>query len=199
MLFKTVLQTIVLTFSSSFLHAQIYKDTTPLHSFFKANFDSVIIYNQWSSWHPYPNYYILAKKDSVIYYFTYKSAYSRIQGLSFPADLSKKFMQEEGTFKATIPDTNRYFLPVYIYYAKRNLFWSQINRFNVWSFKEVEECSNECEVDDGDFDTYYLITKQGIATKTFYAADFYETCKPSNINRINEIELRNTILKIFGN
>ncbi len=45
-----------------------------------------------------------------------------------------------------------------------------------------------CEVYDDGSDTYYLITKQGIKTKTFYVADFYENCKPGNINLIGEIK-----------
>lgn len=198
MLFKKIILFILLTFSYSFLQAQMYKDTTPLHKFFANNFDSTIIYNQWSSWHPYPNYYIIAKKDSSVYYFTYKSPYSKVQGRYYPADLHKNLIQDQGKFNSTVPDTNRYFLPVYIHYSNRQLFWSQINSFDVWNFKEVNENISGCQVDDDGSDTYYLITKQGVKVKTFYAADFYESCKPGNINLINEIKARNTILKIFG-
>ena len=199
MLFKKILLFISLIFSYSFLQGQIYKDTTPLHNFFANNFDSTIIYNQWSSWNPYPNYYIIAKKDSSVYYFTYKSQYSKVRGQYYPADLHKKFIQEESRFNSTIPDTNNYFLPVYIHYSDRQLFWSQINSLDIWNVKEVNENINGCEVIDDGFDTYYLIAKQRVKVKTFYAADFYESCKPGNRNLINEIKTRNRILKTFGN
>lgn len=197
MLFKTILLTIQFIFFYNSLQAQIYKETTPLHNFFKNNFDTTIIYNQWSSWYPYPNYYIIAKKDSSVYYFTYKSAYSKVQGRYYPADLHRKFIKEEGNFKSTIPDTNRYFLPAYIHYSNRKLYWFQINSFNISNLKEANENIRGCEVYDDGSDTYYLITKQGIKTKTFYAADFYENCKPGNINLIGEIKTRELILKIF--
>ncbi len=199
MIFKTIFLTILLVFSRNFLQAQIYKDTTPLHNFFRNHFDSTIIYNQWSSENPYPNYYIIAKQDSSVYYFTYKSAYQKVQGLYYPADLHVKFIQEQGTFKSTTPDTNRYFLPVYIHYSNKILYWSQINSFNVWGLKEVNQDFMECDISDSGFDTYYLITTHGIKHKSFYAADFYERCKPGNINLINQIKTRNTILKIFAN
>jgi hypothetical protein len=131
-------------------------------------------------------------------YFTYKSPYSKVQGRYYPADLYKKFIQEQGRFNSTVPDTNRYFLPIYIHHSNRHLFWSQINSFGVWDFKEVNENISGCEVYDDGSDTYYLITKLGVTVKTFYAADFYESCKPGNKNLINEIKTRNTILKIFG-
>ena len=198
MLFKTILLITALTFSYGFLEAQINKDTTPLHKFFRNNFDSTIIYHQWSSWYPYPKYYIIAKKDSSVYYFTYKSPYSNVQGRYYPADLHKRFGQEEGKFKSTVPDTNRYFLPFYIHYSNRPLHWSQINSFNIWNLKEVNENVNGCEVYDDGSDTYYLLTNQSVEVKTFYAADFYESCRGGNVNLINEIKTRNTILKIFG-
>lgn len=198
MLFKTILLKIILIFSYSLLEAQIYKDTIPLQKFFRNNFDSSIIYHQWSSWYPYPKYYIIAKKDSSVYYFTYKSGYSEIQGRYYPAELHRKFIQEEVNFRLTTPDTNRYFLPVYIHSSNTHLYWSQINSFDVWNLNEVNVNINGCEVRDEGSDTYYFITIQGIKVKTFYAADFYESCKPGNVNLINEIKTRNTILKIFG-
>ncbi len=181
------------------LKAQIYKNPTPLHDFFKSNFDSTIIYYRWSSWFPYPNYYIISKKDSSVYYFTYKSQYSKFKGLYYPADLHKKFSQEELKFKLTTPDTNRYFLPVYIHFVDRHMFWSRINSFHIWNIKETNENNTGCDIDDGGSDTYYLITNKGIEVKTFYAADFYEGCKPGNVYLINEIKTRDTILKAFGN
>ena len=197
MLFKTIYLNIALIFSYSLVEAQIYKDTTPLHKFFRNNFDSTIIYHQWSSWYPYPKYYIIAKKDSSVYYFTYKSGYFEIQGRYYPAELHRKFIQEEVKFRLTTPDTNRYFLPVYIHSSNRHLYWTQINSFGVWNLNEVNSNFNGCEVRDEGSDTYYFITNQGIKVKTFYAADFYESCKPGNVNLINEIKTRNTILIIF--
>ena len=198
MVFKATLLIVLLIFCNSNLLAQMYNDTSPLHNFFKNNFDSTIIYNKWSSRYPYPNYFIIAKKGSSVDYFTYKSPYYKAQGRYYPADLHHKFMQEEGRFISTMPDTNRYFLPVYIHYPDRQLCWTQINSFGIWNCKEVNENISGCEIDDDGSDSYYLITKQAIEVKTFYAADFYELCKPGNINRINEIKTRKTILKFFG-
>lgn len=187
-----------LVFPCTFLQGQFYKDTNPLQKFFLDNYDSTIIYHQWSSWHPFPNYYIVAKKGNWINYFTYTSPYHKALGRYYPEDLTEKFIQEDIKFQSTTPDTNRYFLPVYIHHSKRDLIWTATNGYDIWRIQEVNENNYSCEVYDATSDTYYLITKQGIRILNFYAADFFEKCKPGNINLLNAIKTRDTILKAFG-
>jgi hypothetical protein len=198
MFIKTVLFQIILIFSYSFLPAQAYNETSALHSFFRNNFDSTVIYSPWSNWDISPNYRIVAKKDTSIYHFTYKSPYRKVQE-RYPADLLSKFIKEEVKFSSTTPDTNRYFLPYYIYHRNKTSNWIQINSFGLWGLEEIEDSKGGCQIRDASYDTYYLITTNAIKVLTYYAADFYDTCKPENINRKNAIKTRDIILKVFGN
>ncbi len=128
MIFRKVYFLLLIIFISfhASLNGQIYKQNSSIHNFFKDNFDSTIIYYSWSSWYPYPNYYIMTKNDSSLYYFTYESPYSPIIGRSYPIALLNKFIREQFLFQGTSPDTNQYFLPFYLKYADKKMYWTQV-------------------------------------------------------------------------
>lgn len=185
-----------LSFFSSALFAQQYREKTPLHAFFKNNFDSTIIYYGWSSWNTAPNYLIISRKDNNTYYFTYTSPYRKMFGYKIPGDLDVKFMLEQLKFENTPPDTNRYFLPVKIHHSVRNEFWTDVNAYNIWKLNDNIPEATRCSVSDGGEDTYYLISKSGIKTMSFYEA---KECSPININNQLEIKTKNVFIKIFDN
>lgn len=193
---KLTIATIIIFFSKT-VFAQPYNEKTPLHQFFKNNFDSTIIYFQWSSWNISPNYYILSKKDSNFYYYTYSSPYRRVKGYNYPGNLELKFITENLIFEKTTPDTNRYLFPIQFHYSVQRKYWSEVNSYNLWILTDKVPISKKCESLDGDEDTYYLITKSNIKLLSFYDADFFEECDSKNINRQNEIKTRNFILNIF--
>lgn len=193
---KKLILFILTFFSFNILIAQKYNEKTPLHQFFKNNYDSTIIFFGWSSWNISPNYCIIAKKDSNVYYFTYTSPYRSVIGFNYPG-LSNKFMNEELLFQKTTPDTNRYFLPVKFDYIVRNKYWIEINSFDIWSLTDNIPESKKCFSNDTGEDTYYLITKKDIKILSFYDAEYFEECDSKNINRQNEIKTRNFILNIF--
>lgn len=195
---RILLLLITCIFSGLYLRAQPYKENTPLHQFLQANFDSTIIYYNWTGGAGYfPNYYILAKKDTHVFYFRYTSPYSRIQGRGLPGSLAVKFANEHYKFGRTLPDTNQYFLPVYVHHSVINSNWVQVNSFGIWQLKSVDGANSICEVHDAAYDTYYLISKSGIKTLAYYGADDYEDCGPSDGNRQREIQTRNFIRSVF--
>lgn len=197
MYIKKLILAIIIFFFSKTVFAQRYNEKTPLHQFFKNNFDSTIIYFQWSSWNISPNYYILSKKDSNVYYFTYTSPYRKVKGYNYPGNLDLKFITEDLIFEKTIPGTNRYLFPIQFYYSVRKKYWSEVNSDNLWNLTDRIPLSKKCDSEDGGEDTYYLITKSNIRLLSFYDADFFEECDSKNINRENEIKTRNFILNIF--
>ena len=188
---------VLLFFLSPTTEAQRFKEKIPLHQFFQSNYDSTIIYYGWSSWGGAPNYFIVSKKDSNTYYFSYTSPYRKMFGYKIPGDLDFKFMLEQSKFENTPPDTNRYFFPVKIHYSLRNKYWTDINAFNIWRLTDDIKYSSKCETTDGGKDIYYLITTAGIKSLSFYNADSLEDCEPDT-NRQNEIKTRNLIMKIFN-
>lgn len=175
------------------LSAQIFKHPTPLEIFFQNNFDSTIIYHGFSSWYGAPNYFILSKKDNNIFYFTYSSRYRNAFGHKIPRGLDVKFMQEDSQFRWTIPDTNRYLEPVKILYSVRNKYWIDVNSYNIWKLND-NISQSQCNITDGSEDNYYLISKSGIKTLSFYEAS---ECSRKNINHLNELKTKEIILKIF--
>lgn len=177
--------------------AQRYKENTPLHKFLQENFDSTIIYYSWSNWYSYPKYQIISKQGTSVYFFTYKSPYQMIGGMA-PNVLAEKFVLEEMRFRQTPPDTNRYFLPKYVMAKDRDIHWKQVNDFDVWNVGKDKYEPGGCNVYDDGTDTFYLISKSGVKVLDYYAPDFFETCKPKNINRQNVIRTRDVMKKIFA-
>jgi hypothetical protein len=177
--------------------AQQAQGTNPLILFFQSNFDSTLIHNSWSSWHQEPNYRIVAKKDDKVYFFTYRSPYAWTSGRSFPGQLMHKFMEDQLRFERTKPDTNRYFLPVFVQFEKRMEFWENINRYKIWNAQEVQYEPGGCDVDDGRTDTFYLIIEKFVRILEFYSPDFYETCKTPNVHRQTAIQTRKAFERAF--
>lgn len=173
-------------------------DSNPLMLFFQNNYDSTIIYNATSSWHPEPSYSIVAKKLDRVYFFTYKSPYTWTSGRTFPGELIKKFMTEQSLYEATQPDTNRYFVPFEVNYDRRSDYWREITSYEIWQAKEVVEAPGGCDEEDGGTDTFYLITGKQIKTLSYYSPDFYETCRSTNIYRQTAIKTRKALEAAFS-
>lgn len=173
--------------------AQQQDKITPLHKFFQTNYDSTIIYHNWSSWYSAPNYIIIAKQKGNVYLFTYTSPYRKLQGRPIPGDLKSLYLAEETKFQKTVPDANRYLLAQNLKQAELQNYWQQLKAQQLWNIKSNKgESANNCMVEDGDENTFYFISKNGIKIAEFYAPTFYEECARENSDRqkaINVIEV----------
>lgn len=169
---------------------------TPLHRFLQNNFDTTIIYLQSSSHYPLANYKIMTKKAGFINFFTYQSPYyGYSEGRIVPGGLFEKFINESQRFKATLPDTNRYFLPTTMPYNVINDIWHTVNAI-VWNL-ESDTSKGNCYVDNDVETNYCLITKNNIKEIEFYSlTDKIKSCPP-NTNRQNAANAREAILKTF--
>lgn len=162
---------------------------TPLHQFFQDNYDSTIIYHNWSSWYLAPNYIIIAKQKQNLYLFTYTSPYRKLQGRPIPGDLKKLYSEEESKFQKTIPDTNRYLLALNIRSQDLQKTWKQLNIHELWKIKSNRgDTANNCIVEDGDENTFFLITETGIKITEFYSPSTYEECAGKNPDRQKAIQ-----------
>lgn len=178
------------------LKAQHVGQSTPLHLFFQANYDSTIIYHSSSSWNESPNYLIIAKQKEKVYFFTYVSPYREVQGIYYPGKLTLKFSQGEQRFRSTKPDTNRYFLPKPIPPLALSRSWRLLRPHQFWAVEDdrkIRKEDNGCIVDDGDEHTFYLIDKRTIRAASFYAPDFLEECVGPDLGRQRAIATRNIL------
>ena len=186
-------------FISYSISAQQHERITPLHEFFKANYDSTIIYHSWSNWYSAPNYMIVAKQKDKLYFFTYASPYKDLRGRYFPGNLSQEFMEEENKFKTIVPDTNRYLLAKNILQSTLSKNWKELQAANLWKLKDdknIIKSSANCIIEDGTTSTFYLMSKESVKVLNFYAPDFWEECLEKNINRQKAIEARATFQRI---
>ncbi|GAB2771339.1 hypothetical protein HNQ93_000615 [Hymenobacter luteus] len=169
---------------------------TPLHRFFQQNFDSTIVYQSGSSRNNSPHYLILAKYQNRLAFFTYTSPYRNIPGHYFPGKLSQKFANEERRFRATIPDTNQYLLPRRIAGEILSRNWRLLNPPQLWTIQgdqQAPKSKSKCAIDDGDENTFYLLSKTTIQVAHFYAPEYYEQCAGKDVNREQAIRARNTL------
>lgn len=187
----------VLTAQSA--QAQSPRQITPLHHFFQANYDSTIIYHNWSSWYTAPHYLIFAKHREKLYFFTYISPYRKMQGRVLPGGLKELYSDEESKFQRTMPDTNRYLLPQYIGDKELQKYWKNLGTTELWKIRsdKLQEPAT-CVVDDGDENTFYFITKKEIKTENFYAPSLYEECAGKDRNRQKAIQASELLISILS-
>lgn len=189
---------ILLIFATLSAHAQSRKNENALLRFFQNNFDSTIVYHIWSSWNASPNYCIVAKKDSGIYFFTYMDPYLETPGRYFPGNLMEKFSAAHFQFQRTEPDTNRYFLPFKIYPTDRKKAWTDINAFHICQTADEPTIKSKCDVHDGSHMAFFfLLTKDSIRVLDYYEPETFEKCGPTNSDRQNVIKTQKEFALIF--
>lgn len=178
--------------------SQWYKEETPLHQFFQKHFDSTLIYHEFSSWSPYPNYHIVAKSKGSVFLFTYKNPYAAIRGRNLPMELALHFYRSDDNFQAVKPDTNRYLLPfVPAFHYNGPNRWEQLAQLRIWQLQPATQFTATCSVEDGSEIVFYRITKNDIQTIYFYDAEELDTCTPADTNRKTAIELMRYFRDLF--
>jgi hypothetical protein len=143
------------------------------------------------------DFQIIAKFENIVYLFYYRNPYKWTNGYVFPGKLTYKFMDENSAFRKTVPDTNRYFMPLRMSSEKRNQFWLRITKMDQWNLESDHGARDTCQKKDLPWNagslTYCLITKNQVRTVYFDGPwDREEHC-PGNKNRHAAI----AILEIF--
>lgn len=169
---------------------------TPLHAFLQQHFDSTVVFQSRSGSTHAPDYLILAKYQGRLEFFTYRSPYRQVLGHYFPGRLQHKFAQEERRFRAAPPDTNRYLLPQLVGSATLGGSWHRLNPPGLWELQgdqPLPKAAPKCVIEDGEENTFYLITRKSIRVARFYAPDFYEQCAGADPDRQRAIRARDTL------
>lgn len=173
---------------------------TPLHAFLQQNFDSTVVFQSCSGSINSPDYLILAKYQGRPEFFTYRSPYRQALGHYFPGRLQQKFAEEERRFRAAPPDTNRYLLPQLVGSATLGGSWRLLNPSGLWELRgdqQLPKAASRCVIEDGEENTFYLITRKSIRVARFYAPDFYEQCAGADPDRQRAIRARDALLALL--
>ena len=166
----------------------------PLEKILQNDFDSTILLSTYGGWNMSPNYYILSKKDSLVYFYRYSGNNRRHWGRkSSPtnSELSSKMISSDLEINKITPDVNSYFK-----WYQTKLFsesiWVDIQKYNLWNFIDDENIKRKsetfCEFTDGLYSEYKLITKNEVIKLTYY--------EPSELNKCEYNKFRDDISKI---
>jgi hypothetical protein len=184
------------------LLAQKKPDEIPLFKYLQANFDSTVVMHGYSNWSYEPNYSIICKNDKGLAYFTYKNPFASFSARAYPKGLADKFIKLSLAYKATLPDTNQYFLPVPQRAIYQSDLWQTIQKNDCWHIKDDALLGGGCStgsftiMDGGEY-SFYLITKQGIKELYFYEPFYFEEHCPDNNGRKQIINIINSFGKVF--
>lgn len=165
-------------------YSQPEKDSfNPLMRFLQSNFDSTVIFNNYSTWDVSPNYWIVSKVNNRIFYYTYQDNYSRPALQKQIDTLLKFFVPRKSKYKTTPPDLNEYFFPRPVIDSAAQIFWLELIRQNIWDLKDdhtdTARCANYCS-SDADYYQFYLLINESCTKLEFY--DVYnmaEHCRRS--------------------
>ena len=169
---------------------------TPLHHFFKNNFDTTIFFHLPVRG-DVNRYNIISRKDNKTYFFKYENPYYKVYFRRYPSEkLSNFFFYQWANIESTEPDTNRNFLPVIVEYTESKLLWNELQSIGIWNITDAVDIykmdTTLASCCDFGEDEYYFITEKGIKFLRFYNPDFLE-----DINRKKANSLKDIFNKIF--
>lgn len=183
---------------SKFLAAQQNKKITAMHNFMQANADSTLVFEFTSNWMHAPEYYLLSKKGDTLTCYTYKAlknfkSYQFLAPKKITAEIYKKNIYN--ILNAPV-DINIYFNPFELKNDQITQFWKDVMFLNPWQLNDDSIDGEGCPVvkrkdgvveDNSIYDgggiQLYLITKEQIKIKYFYAPDFYDKICPERNGR----------------
>ena len=195
-------QPVVLLFLFFCLKIQAQKalDITPLHYYLQANFDTTIILHDYSAWSYASNYSIISIRNGQMNAFTYKAPYTRFNGRAMPRELADKFIKRQVAFDFTAPDTNAYFIPMFLRNMEEKNIKYSLDSLQLWQVaddkKDGHGCNNTCYIFDSTEYVIWLITKNEIKKLDFYDPAYFEACCTGRKGRqadIRFVGLMNTI------
>lgn len=173
---KSYILLLIVMFKPGISAAQWYKEATPLASFFRNNYDSTFILNTRSAARPYPDLYIVAKKDGKAYYFRYNYPNAGMESREVPGLSCWTFVRVHGYGKV-LPDTNQYFS---IVRTGKDDLWRVLKLSACWNISDLRKPPANCHVDDGGSLGLTFITSSAIEKRVFYGVHYYAGCDTLN-------------------
>ena len=200
---KIILLSIILNLSINGLTQEIITASNPLEEILQKDFDSTILYS-YSGWKSYrPNYLIIAKKDSLVYFYRYSSPLKNNfigDKVPYNSDTRLKLITNQLEFVETKPDINSYFSWVDTKSSNKSI-WKDITKYNIWNLVDgakLDSLDTNCETElHMGYEIFKLITKDKIIQLQYYnPRGLNEDCK-FNQTRDDIVKIEEIIFEYF--
>lgn len=200
---KIILFSIILNISLNGFTQKIILATNQLEEILQKDFDSTILYS-YSNRNYRPNYLIIAKKDSLVFFYRYSSMdkdFGSRDNAPLNSDIHSKLISNQLEFIETKPNINDYFSWVDTKSSSKSI-WKDISKYKLWNFIDDSKINsslnicNEINYDMG-YEVFKLLTKDKIIELIY--DDPYGKIKNCKFNqtRSDIIKIQEIISKFF--
>jgi hypothetical protein len=176
--------------------------SNPLEKILQNDFDSTILLSKYGGWDMSPNFYILSKKDSLVYFYRYSvnnKRYSGKRDSPLKSELGKKLFSSDYDINKIIPNINPYF-KWFDTKLSRESIWFEFQKYNLWNFIDDDNIERKsrftCGVLDGIYCEYRLITKNQVIKLKYFEPFETNKCKYNKF-RDDISKIDKTILDFF--
>lgn len=172
---KIILLAIILNISLNVFSQKIISAENPLENIIQNDFDSSILYSYADRGY-YPNYLIISKKDSLVYFYRYSSPLNRYINFSdrapYNSNIRSKLDSNYIQFITTKPNINIYLSAVGTKLANESI-WKDITKYNLWNLiddSKINSLINICDTETFHERTeiFKLLTKDKIIELKYY-------------------------------
>ena len=159
---------ILLNISINGFSQKIILASNPLEEILQKDFDSTILYS-YSNRSYRPNYLIIAKKDSLVFFYRYSSMdkdFGSRDNAPLNSYIHSKLISNQLEFIETKPNINDYFSWVDTKSSSKSI-WKDISKYKLWNFIDDSKINsslnicNEINYDMG-YEVFKLLTKDKI-------------------------------------
>jgi hypothetical protein len=172
---RIILLAILLNISLNGFSQKIISAENPLINIIQNDFDSSILYSYADRGY-YPNYLIISKKDSLVYFYRYSSPLNRYINFSdrapYNSNIRSKLDSNYIQFITTKPNINIYLSAVGTKLANESI-WKDITKYNLWNLiddSKINSLINICDTETFHERTeiFKLLTKDKIIELKYY-------------------------------
>lgn len=172
---RIILLAIILNISLNGFSQKIISAENPLENIIQNDFDSSILYSYADRGYD-PNYLIISKKDSLVYFYRYSSplnSYINFRDRApYNSNIRSKLDSNYIQFITTKPNINSYLSAVGTKLANESI-WKDITKYNLWNLiddSKINSLVNVCDTETFHERTeiFKLLTKDKIIELKYY-------------------------------
>jgi hypothetical protein len=172
---RIILLAILLNISLNGFSQKIISAENPLINIIQNDFDSSILYSYADRGY-YPNYLIISKKDSLVYFYRYSSPLNRYINFSdrapYNSNIRSKLDSNYIQFITTKPNINSYLSAVDIKLGNESI-WKDISKYKIWNLiddAKIDPVGYVCDTESSHERTeiFHLLTKDKIVELKYY-------------------------------
>jgi hypothetical protein len=179
---KLILLSFILNLSLNGLTQKIISASNPLEQILQNDFDSTILHT-YSHRSYRPNYLIIAKKDSLVFFYRYSSMdkdFGSRDNAPLNSDIHSKLISNQLEFIETKPSINEYFSWVDTKSSNKSI-WKDIAKYNIWNLVDgdkIDSLDTNCETEFHlGYEIFKLLTKDKIIQLQYYNTRGMNDCK----------------------